>query len=187
MPFRKLPFPVIVGSSAASAVSDLDSLYRQHRPLIVRHIEHRFGVGPPDPEDAVQAAFERFANLEDRSQVEDPGAFLRQTARNFVLDHHRAQKVRTAHASLEYDIGTRTDDLDAERVLSSKERLAILDRVIRAMDPRRRDVLVMNRIQGLSCAEIARRLGCSQTLVKMRLAEAVAVCQRALRDADDTA
>lgn len=186
MSYRKSPLHGIA-AEPARAVDGLESLYRQHRPAIVRHIERRFGSGPPDPEDAVQAAFERFADLEDHSQVEDPAAFLRRSARNFVLDHHRAQKVRSAHASLEYNIGTRTDDLDAERVLSSKERLAILDRAIRGMDQRRRDVLVMHRIQDLSCAEIARRLGCSQTLVKMRLAEAVTLCARALRDAEEVA
>ncbi len=165
----------------------LESLYRRYRLSIARHIERNFGSGPPDPEDAVQAAFERFANLEDRSEIKDPGAFLRRSACNFVLDHRRAQKVRHAHADLEYDLGDRTDDFDAERVLSSKERLEIINRAIRGMDQRRQEVLIMNRIQGISCADIARQLGCSPTLVKMRLAEAVAICQRALRAADGEA
>lgn len=162
----------------------LDFFYRRYRQSIVRHIERQFGAGPPDPEDAVQAAFERFANVEDKSGIRDPGAFLRRSASNFVLDHYRAHKVRAAHADLEFELGDRTDDFDAHRVLSSKERLALIERTIREMDQRRREVLVMNRIQGLSCAEIARRLGCSPTLVKMRLADAITHCQRALRVAD---
>jgi RNA polymerase sigma-70 factor (ECF subfamily) len=163
---------------------DLDAHYRRYWLSIRRYIVRRFGNGPPDPDDAVQAAFERFARLEDRSAILDPGAFLRRSAHNFVLDHHRAEKVRVQHSKLEARLETGTDDLDPERVLSSRERFAILEQAIRTMDEKRRDVLIMSRIHGLTSAEIARRLSCSPTLVKMRLAEAVILCQRALRAAE---
>lgn len=163
---------------------DLDVQYRRHWLSIRRYVVRRFGNGPPDPDDAVQAAFERFARLEDRNTVIDPGAFLRRCAHNFVLDHHRAEKVRTQHAALEARLETGTDDLDPERVLSSRERFAIIEKAVRSMDDKRRDVLIMSRIHGLSSAEIARQLKCSPTLVKMRLAEAIILCQRALRTAE---
>ncbi|MDB5583958.1 MAG: polymerase, sigma-24 subunit, subfamily [Bradyrhizobium sp.] len=170
--------------SAEQRADGLESLYRRYSVTIRRHIEHTFGMGPPDPEDAVQAAFERFAGVEDKSDIKDPLSFLRRSARNFVLDHHRAAKVRSAHVRSEQESGEGSDDFDAERVLSARERLKIIDLAIRGMDERRREVLIMNRIHGLSCADIALRLGCSPTLVKMRLAEAVLMCRRALRAAD---
>ena len=163
----------------------LEDLYRRYKDSIRRRISSKFGGGPPDPEDAVQAAFERYAKLGDPGNVEDPEAFLYRTASNFMLDHRRRVKVRAIHADDEYHRADRTDDLDAERVLSAKERLAIIDRTIRAMDERRREVLVMNRIHGVSCADIARHLNRSPTLVKMLLAEAVTLCQRALREAGE--
>ncbi|EGD58097.1 ECF subfamily RNA polymerase sigma-24 factor [Novosphingobium nitrogenifigens DSM 19370] len=166
------------------AAREVDMLYRRYGTAIRQYLERRFGKGPPDPEDAVQAAFERFARLGNPREILDPGAFLRRSARNFVIDYHRAQKVRNAHTRSQENLETDTDDLTAERVLSAREPLAIIDQTIRNMDERRRSVLIMNRIQGMNCAEIARALGCSPTLVKMRLAEAVALCQRALRDAD---
>jgi RNA polymerase sigma-70 factor (ECF subfamily) len=45
-------------------------------------------------------------------------------------------------------------------------------------------MLIMNRIHGLSYAEIARQKGCSQTLVKTVVARALVACERALREAD---
>lgn len=180
MTSEKLP----ISTPFATATGDLDTQYRRHWLSIRRYIVRRFGNGPPDPDDAVQAAFERFARLEDRSAILDAGAFLRRSAHNFVLDHHRAEKVRSQHASLEAGLETGADDLDPERVLSSRERFAILEQAIATMDEKRRDVLIMSRIHGLSSAEIARRLHCSPTLVKMRLAEAVILCQRALRAAE---
>lgn len=180
MTSEKLPI-----SQPFVTAGDLEVQYRRHWLSIRRYIVQRFGNGPPDPDDAVQAAFERFARIEERSSILDPGAFLRRTAHNFVLDHHRAEKVRAQHANLEADLETGADDLNPERVLSSRERFAIINQAIAAMDEKRRDVLIMSRIHGLSSAEIARRLNCSPTLVKMRLAEAVILCQRALRAAEE--
>jgi RNA polymerase sigma factor (sigma-70 family) len=169
----------------AAQSNELDAQYRRYWQPIRRYIVRRFGNGPPDPDDAVQAAFERFARLEDRSAIIDPGAFLRRSAHNFVLDHHRAEKVRAHHARGAAHLESGTDEIDPERVLSARERLMIIEQAIRAMDEKRRDVLIMSRIQGHSSAEIARRLGCSPTLVKMRLAEALVLCERALRAAED--
>lgn len=180
MKSEKLPALASPGTTAI----DLDAHYRRYWLSIHRYIARRFGGGPPDPDDAVQAAFERFARIEDKSAILDPGAFLRRSAHNFVLDYHRSEKVRTRHADLEAELESGTDDLDPERVLSARERFVILERVITTMDEKRRDVLVMSRIHGLSSAEIARRLHCSPTLVKMRLAEAIALCQRELRNAE---
>lgn len=176
-------FRPLAASQGAQAV-DLEDQYRRYRQAIRRYVLRRFGNGPPDPDDAVQAAFERFARLEDRSAIIDPGAFLRRSAHNFMLDYHRAEKVRARHANNDALLETGADDIDPERVLSARERLMIIERAILAMDEKRRDVLIMSRIQGLSSAEIARQLGCSPTLVKMRLAEAVVICERALRAAE---
>lgn len=173
--FVALSFPIDARSD------ELDSLYRHYWAAIRGYVVRRFGDGPPDPDDAVQAAFERFARLEDRNGIHDPAAFLRRSAHNFVLDHHRAERVRSQHANLAVATEPVTDDRDPERVLSGRERFAIIRQAIFGMDDKRRDVLLMSRIEGLSSAEIARRLGCSPTLVKMRLAEAVMLCHRALQ------
>jgi RNA polymerase sigma factor (sigma-70 family) len=169
---------------AASDDGDLDRLYRQYRDYVRRYIGRAFGPGPPDPEDVVHAAFEKFAMIEDRTAIANPQAFLVKSARNYVLDQRRRQKVRADFADMSVVAGSDRDELDAERVLSAKERWAILERTIRTMDARHQQVLVMNRIHGLSYAEIARRTSMSATLVKMLTAEALVMCQRALREAD---
>jgi RNA polymerase sigma factor (sigma-70 family) len=184
MAFRATSDTSLVAQPSDPGKDGIDVLYRRHGASIRRFIERQFGKGPPDPEDAVQAAFEGLTRMKDRETLSDPVAFLRRSARNYVLDHYRARKVRVLHASEEQVVAIRSDDLDAERVLSAKERLAIVERTIRSMDQRRRDVLIMNRIHGMNLAEIARMLGCSPTLVKIRLAEAIVLCERALRAAD---
>ncbi len=172
------------GDGGGAAVPSVDSLYRAHNVAIRRHIERHFGNGPPDPEDAVQAAFMKFAGIADRSTILQPLAFLKRCAYNFVIDFHRDQKQRLQHAGEVFDLTETCDEIDAERVLVGKQRAAIIEAAIYEMDERRREVLIMNRIHGLNPEEIARRMGCSRTLVRMRLAEAVALCRNALRKAD---
>ena len=73
------------------------------------------------------------------------------------------------------------DDHDAERVLSAKQRLLIVERAIRAMEPKRRAVFVLNRVHELSYAEISRRVGVPETTVKRLVAAAIVACERSLR------
>ncbi|UIJ46288.1 RNA polymerase sigma factor [Sphingomonas cannabina] len=162
----------------------MEFAYRSYREDVRRYIAGTFGAGPPDPEDAVQAAFERFAALSDRARVDNPKAFLIRSARNYVIDQRRRQAVRISYVLSETAVATAVEDRDAERVVSAKERLEIIERTIQTMDPRRQQVVIMNRIHGISCAEIARQLDRSPTLIKALLAEALVLCERALREAD---
>lgn len=170
------------GGSDTQAGGELEKLYRDHRDTILRYILRTFGTGPPDPSDVVQAAFEKFVGIKNRSEIANPRAFLIASARNFVFDQRRRLKVRVDYAEDVRATGGDTDDFDPERVLVAKEQWHLLERAIQGMDERRREVLIMNRIHGLSSAEIARRMGCSATLVKMLLAQALVLCQRALKE-----
>jgi RNA polymerase sigma-70 factor (ECF subfamily) len=165
-------------------IDALDAVYRRYREDIRRYIAGTFGAGPPDPEDAVQAAFEHYAEIPDRRHVDNPKAFLIRSARNYVIDQRRRHAVRARYAASEIAVAPAIEHRDAERTLSARERLAIIERTIQSMDPRRQQVLIMNRIHGISCVEIARQLHRSPTLVKTLLAEGLMLCERALREAD---
>jgi RNA polymerase sigma-70 factor (ECF subfamily) len=90
--------------------------------------------------------------------------------------------VRADYASAIDIIAQLSDDLDAERVIEAQQRLAVIEKTIEQLDASSREMLLMNRLQGYSCAEIARRNGCSATLVKAKIARALVACHRALRD-----
>lgn len=168
------------GGSGDSAI---DALFRAHNGSIRRYVARTFGAGPPDPDDVVQAVFEKCASL-DSSQIDNPKAFLIRTARNYVLDQRRRQAVRSSYTQSVQSEGKPHDDFDGERVLTAKQRWAVLEDAIRALDSRHQEMLIMNRIHGLSYADIARRKSCSPTLVKTVVARALVACERALREAD---
>jgi RNA polymerase sigma-70 factor (ECF subfamily) len=171
---------------SADADESLADLYRRHWAELVRFVARSFGPGPPEPEDVAQAAFAQYGALEKTESVGNPRAFLYRSARNFAVDQKRRMNVRarfaaSADAAHLYESA---DELDAERVLGAKERLRILDRAVRGLEPRARQALVLHRIHDLSYAEIARQTGMSQTQVKRLVALALLACERALREAD---
>ena len=161
----------------------LANLYRRHLSELTRYIARTFGAGPPDPEDVAQAAFAQFAALENPQAVENPRAFLYRSARNLVVDHHRRDVVRSrfARGQAPAPEAESSDDRDAERVLSAKQRLSIVEQAIRAMEPRRRAVFVLNRIHELSYADISRQLAMPETTVKRLVAAAIVDCEKSLR------
>lgn len=172
-------------TQTASDVS-LDALYRRHWAELCGYVVKTFGYGPPEPEDLAQAAFTRFAALSDPSEVKNPRAYLYRTVHNEAIAYRRRETTKTKHAQTVEDVyvPNKTDDRNGERVLLAKERVRIVERVVEAMSETKRNVLLLNRFEGLSKAEIARRLGISPTHVKRLLQQAVAECREAVERAD---
>lgn len=166
------------------APTQLSELYRQHWSAIVGYIRRVCGPGPPDPEDAVQDAFVKYAALAERESIENPPAFLRRTARNFVIDQRRQETVRRRNQPLLAVSEENSDQIDAERVLTAKQRIEILNRVLAQMEPRKRDVFMTYKFEGLTHAELAKRFGVSPTWTKHLVAEAMIECDRAIREAE---
>ena len=185
------------GAAAALAVRDgvvdaggrlmLQSLYERYWTELCSYINKTFGAGPPEPEDVVQTAFARFAALKDPSSLQNPRAFLYATARNAVIDHHRASGRRAAH---EADLAARAgeagmSDPSAEDVLLGRERLRLFIAALDDMPPLRRRLVLLSRMEGLTCKEIAAREGMSPAAVQKQVARALAQCLNILEgDAD---
>jgi RNA polymerase sigma-70 factor (ECF subfamily) len=162
--------------------TELDALYHAHWGELVGYVRRAFGAGPPEPEDAVQQAFAQFAALEDPERIENPRAFLYRCASNFVIASKRRNKTRAKFASsaeAQFFFGG-ADEITAERVLSGKERAAILERAIAGLKARHRDALVMNRIQGMTYAQVAKHLKISETEARRLVMVAISQCDRAL-------
>lgn len=170
----------------ASTRADLAALYEKHFAELKRYVRRTFGNGPPEPEDAVQAAFTHYAALLQPDLVDNPRAFLYRAVRNLVIDQRRRALVHL-RAAERVEIATLrdgADEVDGERVLNGKERLRILEEAIRGMPPRLRDALILYRIEEFTYLEIARRLGISETGAKRSVSKAILICARALRAAD---
>ena len=153
----------------------LADLYRRYRRELVAFVRTKVGGGPPEPEDVAQQAFINYAALDDPAAVRNPRAFLYRTATNIVINHHRRTVVVRRHAAQEAseDIDRDRDDLCPESVLLNREQLTIVEQAVRGLPVRRRRYLLLNRLDGLSYAEIARREGVSEGVVRKQVAKAI--------------
>ncbi|MCG8507580.1 MAG: sigma-70 family RNA polymerase sigma factor [Sphingomonadales bacterium] len=165
----------------------LGDVYRRFWSDLCRYVHGTFGSGPPDPEDVAQTAFTKFAALDAPHAVRNPKAFLITTARNIVLDHHKVAKSRNGHLKQIAEDGKTIhadlDDLTPERVLLGKEELGVLRQVLERLPKKRRELLLLQRVHGLSYVDLSKRTGLSQTTVKYHVAMAFAECLSAMGDA----
>ncbi|KCZ48467.1 hypothetical protein HY17_16585 [Hyphomonas sp. CY54-11-8] len=141
----------------------MDDLYRSHFDELCANIRKSFGSGPPEPEDAVQTAFAKFASLENPEEVRDPRAFLYIAARNVVLDHKRSAKVANAYIAeqIALDFELKLEGITPERVVDSRQRFETLVEAMRSLPQKQQLILTMSRLEGKSYREIREETGWS--------------------------
>ncbi|MFQ5346778.1 MAG: RNA polymerase sigma factor [Rhodothalassiaceae bacterium] len=163
----------------------LRKLYEDHWQELCHYLAATFGAGPPEPEDAAQAAFAKFAALDAPRSIANPRAYLYTVARNFVIDElRRAERHGACERELERDCSVALlSDSGPERVLLEKERFAIFAAALARMPATRRRMVLLNRFEGLTCAEIGRRFGMSGAAVQKQISRALAACLREMDDA----
>ena len=161
----------------------MDVLYARHWGELCHYIKKQFGAGPPDTEDVAQEAFMKFAAVDDRDAIDNPRAYLFRTAHNVFVDEHRRLVLRRARPN-DTEAQPVSDDRTPERGLVGQERLDILTRTLRRMPSARRRSFLLNRLQGLSCAAIARMTGYSESAVKKHIGLALTELEAALTEAE---
>ena len=151
------------GGGAAMRAPELETLFRNHFTDLCKSINRVFGAGPPEPEDLVQDAFERYARLEDRSAIRNPRSFLFITAKNIGLDFKRRAKTNNAYLAeqIALDAELKLEELTPERVVLAKDYVEAVTGAI-AMLPRKQQlILVKSRLEGKSFKQIGEETGWS--------------------------
>lgn len=147
-----------------------------------------------DRDTAADLAQESFARLlavqQSGEPVAEPRALLYRTARNLVIDQHRRNEVRGTPASL--DGATGPDDEAAARIAGpaayepevaamSAETVSALLTTIGALPLRCREAFILHKFDGLSQADVARKMGISVTMVERHIKLGMQAC-RACQD-----
>lgn len=139
-----------------------------------------------DAADATQETFLRLLGSAQRSLIENPQAYLFQTARNIAFDQERLQKRR---AQVECPITDEKavlnipcDAPSPEMALIDKQRLHHFEQALIGLPERPRKVLFLSRMEGWSYPAIAEHLGISPNTVyndvRLAMAHCVAVMTR---------
>ena len=171
----------------------LTHYYRELLNFLSRAVNDRHAAA-----DLAQESYVRVLALQQSGeQVIEPRALLYRTARNLVIDRHRRSAVRGqgCDAGMEDD-GDGAADIFAtlaapaasepETAAMSAQAVEAMLAVIAELPLRCREAFILHKFDGLSQAEVARRMGISVTMVERHIKLAMQACRRC-QDAQDGA
>jgi RNA polymerase sigma factor (sigma-70 family) len=132
-----------------------------------------------DAADLVQETYFRLAAAQETGHnVDNPRAYVLRTATNLAIDWMRQKaRLRAIHAPEDELEPVPDPAVLPEEVLLARERLRLLDEALRQLPPKPRQALLLNRVEGLTQAEIAKRLGVSESMVIKYVAQALRHCR----------
>jgi len=162
----------------------LRAVFLEIRPMLLRLLTSRVG-NRDDAEDVLQDMWLRIDQLA-AAPVAQPAAFLYRVAANLATDRRISAGRRGARETAWLDVQPLAEELpDAERVLIARQRLAVVEKAMRAMPDRMREALRMFRVENQSQRAIAEKLGISVSGVEKLLQRAYRQLQDAVEPAGE--
>jgi RNA polymerase sigma factor (sigma-70 family) len=138
-----------------------------------RLMRHR-GRSREDTEDMVQDAFLRLQAYCKAAEVHEREAFLVRTAINLEVDQQRRERYRLFSAEALEDLPLLDDSPAPDEVLEVQQRLHQMEQALGAVSPRARAMYWMNRVEGYSYTQIARKMNISVSAVEKHMTRALA-------------
>lgn len=169
-PSRPTPIPPEASQEAGRA-RELELIFREHNDALVRFIAARLG-SKHEAAEVAQEAYVKVLSLEEGEAVSYLRAFLFKTAANLATDRLRARSRRgwMAEAS---QADRAVFELSPEREIAGKQNLERLRKAIDELPAKCREAFLLYRIEDLSCAEIATRMGLQERMVWRHIARAL--------------
>jgi RNA polymerase sigma-70 factor (ECF subfamily) len=171
----------------AGEESGLAALYLQHRADLARFLAARTG-DRQDAEDIVQELWLKVRSV-DSGPVANGRAYLYRMAQNLVLDRARERGRRAAREQawqreeIGHQAGEPADSrADPETEAVEREEVARVASAIAALPEGARRAFRLHKIDGLSHAEVAERLGISRSGVEKHIAVAMKHLRQLLAD-----
>lgn len=167
--------------------SALSQIFSDQYKQLVRFCRMRVR-NDADAEDIVQSAFLAARRAYSDKGTDELGPLLMTLVRNRMLDFLKSSDRKRQLVSVE--VGEVADAIACGRTptpetqVMDQERLALADALIAGMPPRRRQALLLHRIEGLTHTQIALRLSVSRQTVIIDIAEAVAELTEGLARAE---
>lgn len=150
------------------------ALFEQYSGLLQRFLRRRMH-DTEEAADLVQDVYLRLVRTRDLQRITHPKAFLFQTATNLLRDDRRGRQVRQAESGISALNGLHAAETPSpERVLEGRQRLRAFEQALSELPPRRRQVFLLARYDGLTHPQIAERLGISVSGVEKHMIKAIA-------------
>ncbi len=161
--------------------ADILQLFLVLRTRLERVVANRLGC-VATAADVVQDMYLRLPQVSDRLQNEDEARrYLLTMAVNASLNHlrleGRRQQLLTGMTEL-FEV----NEPSPEDIVLTADEIRVVDVVLRELPDKCREMLYLSRVEGLTHAEIAQRMGVSVSLVEKYLIKAMVHCKTRLRN-----
>lgn len=158
--------------------SQLSQLFRDYREDIVSYFLQKVCC-PDTAQDLAQEAFLRLLKQQEIAHCENLVGYLFRTAERLAIDFVRASQ-RWCQESQALDDALVCPKVQPDVLVSLRQQCEILLDAIAAMPVQYRNVFLLRKIDELSYADIAKRLGISEKTVQRHLVKAMLYCHRRL-------
>src|SRR5882672_7575900 len=156
-------------------------LFAEHNAALIRFLR-RSHNSDQDAREIAQEAYVRLLQLDKPDAVSFLRNYLFRIAANLATDRLRHMRVsRGIQGDPLFD--RHMDEIDPERSLAAREQVAIVEASLNDLPEKVRDAFLMQRINGLSAAEVARRLGLNERTTCHYIAKAMLHCRKRLDEA----
>jgi len=161
-------------------------LVEQHGAALERFLARKLD-NSADAAEVAQEAFLRIYRLKQPEQLDNARAFLFQVASNLAIDQLRRRSLHFRFLNAEHrdvtggDVGELSADVASpEKILSEREKLARIYRVVDGLPEKCRQAFIMHRNSGMSYTEIATELDVSVSSVEKYILQALKECRKEL-------
>lgn len=164
---------------------DLGDVFLAHEPELRAYLTRRLRC-PHMAADFTQEIFLRLAELPAANVVDNVRSYLYRIAHNLVIDHfrkeERQQTFPTDHEAL---LAIPKDATAIDDALAAQQELMRLQAAVQRLPSRTQLIFKLNRIEGLTYAEVARRLRISESSVQKHLTKALVHVIKCLETSGD--
>ena len=158
----------------------LQEIYRSRRAALERFLS-RFLRNAEDAADVAQEAFLRVYAAEVGGETPASEALLYTVAKNLALSELRRRTSRATYGAADLDdLGLADERPSPEALLQQKQMVDAVEAAMSSMTPRCLEAFTLRKLEGLSQAEIAERMGISTKTVERHITMALQLCHAAL-------
>jgi RNA polymerase sigma-70 factor (ECF subfamily) len=155
--------------------------YMRQRESLLRFLTRR--TRDPDvAQDLLQETWLRVADGSGAVSIENPRAYLFQIASNLTIDYFRTEGRRVLRTEeIEALLSVPDERPGPEAVAIGRSDLAVIASALQDMPARRRSILLMSRVQGLTHKAIADHFAISTRTVEFEIVRALNFCSARIK------
>jgi RNA polymerase sigma factor (sigma-70 family) len=142
-------------------------LFESHYADLKAQIAYRFKKQHQDVEDILQDAFHNVLRAENLDQIDNPKAYLYQTASNLALNRIRKQKYHENYlASQDLE---RVEEVSPEQIVISRRALADVCESLEGFPEKYRRTFLLSRVEGKTYKDISLELNIAESTVEKHI------------------